>query len=337
MNKTTTILLVLFLLLGAGAWWFSQQNETKKSTLTVENDFYMAVDDLEEVHKVFFANRNGETVEIARKDKHWIYNDKYIARKNAVDNVLDVVKRVRLKYRPPKTAVSGAIKYMASSGIKVEVYDKNDKNLQTYYIGGATPDERGTYMMLDGAENPYVMHLPVWEGNLRTRFFFGDHNWRDKTVLQENAETIKMVSVNYPERKDESFILELQNGTYDLKPFYDDNKSALSPDQNKILEYLGMYKRVGAEGFENDNEKVTALCMGTPFCELSLVNTKDKKTTIRIFPLLQKDEKGVPYPDQKVERLIAHSSTGDYFLIQQIIFGKLFRTYESFLNKTTQN
>ena len=62
------------------------------------------------------------------------------------------------------------VKSLASEGIKVELYDRKGEKIKAYYVGGATPDERGTYMIMENAEEPYVAHIPSWEGNLRFRF-----------------------------------------------------------------------------------------------------------------------------------------------------------------------
>ena len=138
-------------------------------------------------------------------------------------------------------------------------------------------------MMLDGANNPYVMHLPAWEGSLRARFFFGDEKWRDKTIFGEKAENISSLSVNYPDRKTQSFVLERQGEQFDIRPFYEDiAKKSISVDQSRIAEYLAGYKSLGAEGFENDNEKVVKLCSGTPFSTVSLTNKQGEETTLSI-------------------------------------------------------
>lgn len=328
MNKTTIVLLVLFLLLGGGAWWFTQKG-TPKNTLGAEQDWYMALDDISQVHKVFFANREGETVTIERKGKEWLYNGKYKARPNAVNLVMDVILKMRLKYRPAQAAVEPAVKYMASQGIKVEAYDKAGNNLRTFYVGGGTTDERGTFMMLDGSDNPYVMHLPAWEGNIRTRFFFGDNNWRDRTIFGEKQENIQKVSVEYPNKKNQSFILERQGDTFALSRL--DTPAQQEPANNSRVEaYLEGFKSLGAEGFENDNSKIESMFEEAPFCTVTLTNTKNETTSLSVYPLYERDENGKPFPDQKLERYIARSAAGDRYLIQQLVFGKIFWSYDAF-------
>ena len=184
-------------------------------------------------------------------------------------------------------------------------------------------------MMLEGSDNPYVMHLPAWEGNLRTRFFFGDNNWRDKTIFAEKQENITKVTVDYPERKAQSFVLERQADGFQISALYNPAESGVA-NNSKVEAFLEGFKSLGAEGFENDNDKIESLVAGTPFSTVSLTNNKGKTTSISVFPLLQKDENNKPLPDQTVERYVAKSSTGDFYLIQQLVFGKIFWSYDAF-------
>ena len=34
------------------------------------------------------------------------------------------------------------------------------KKLEQFYVGGETADQLGTFMMLEGAKEPYVVHIP---------------------------------------------------------------------------------------------------------------------------------------------------------------------------------
>jgi len=336
MNRITTILLLLFVLLGGGAWWYTSQQNAKTSTTTLssDNDWEMHVDDLDNIGKVFIADRNGRTATIERKNGDWLYNGKYKARPNGVNALLDVIKRVRLKFRPPNAAIDGAIKSLASHGIKVEVYDLKGENLITYYVGGVTPDERGTYMMLEGSENPYVMHIPIWEGSLRTRYFFGDDNWRDKTIFAEKLENITSVSVEYPNRKGISFILEKQNADYTVRPFNDDMPATNRPVSKGAIEaYLMGFESLVAEAFENDNEKKDSLSVELPFSIITMENNKGESKSIRLHPLVQRDVNNNPLSTTAVDRYFVSTDWGDHYLIQHLVFGKILWAYDYFYEK----
>ncbi len=330
MKKSILPLAIIGLLLGAGALRMLFNGNTKSSQ-SENRDWEMAVDDLSSIHKIFFADRNGNTVTVKRNGDHWIYNNQYRARQTAVDMILDAVRRMRLKYRPSQAAISHMVEDIATKGIKVELYDKNDANLKTFYVGGSTADERGTHMMLDGSDNPYVMYIPSWEGNIRTRFFFGDKNWRDKTVFRENLEAIQRLAVEYPSKQDKSFIIEKTGTEYAVSPFYDTQTAITTPvNQETVAAYLEQYKSIGAEAFDNNNPKADSICAQTPFTTIAIANNKGEELSVSMYPLMVRDTAGQIIPNQKIERYMAKASTGDYYLTQQIVFGKILWAYDYF-------
>ena len=126
-----------------------------------------------------------------------------------------------MKYIPPQAAVPQAVKDLAAHGIKVELYDRNNEKLKAYYVGGMTSNERGTYMIMEEAEQPYVMHIPSWEGGLRVRYWLSDMDWEDRTIFGYKPEEINSVSVEYPRQKNKSFKLEQKGGEYLVEPYYE--------------------------------------------------------------------------------------------------------------------
>ena len=95
---------------------------------------------------------------------------------------------------------------LATEGIKVEIYDRQDELIKTYYVGGAPPDERGTYMMLEGFEQPYVAHIPGWDGNLRFRYNLVGDEWRSRILFPGELEEIESVSIAYPRQRSKSSV-----------------------------------------------------------------------------------------------------------------------------------
>lgn len=333
MNKTTSILLVLFLGLGAGSWWYMSKGNPK-TTMTENSDWNFAVKEVDQIERIFFADRKGKKVDLKREGKTWIYNDKYKARPNGIENILNAVSRVSLKYRPPHKAIQPMIDDLATKGIKVEVYGKNDKILKTYYVGGSTVDERGTFMIMEGSENPYVVHIPTWEGHLRGRFFFGDKNWRDRTVIAEEAANITSVSIEYPNKKNKSFVIDKEGETYSVRPFYEITpRTTKALNQGNVKAYLDAYKYLAAEGFENENVLKDSITAHTPFCIISLENKIGKQSKIKLYPIIDRDPNGKPYPDAKVERYLVKNENADYYLIQHLVFRKLLVAYDYFFSE----
>ena len=72
-------------------------------------------------------------------------NDTYRANENAIKGVLNFFEKNRIKFIPSKAATDNIINEIALIGLKVEVFDKENNLLKSFFIGGNTPNERGTY------------------------------------------------------------------------------------------------------------------------------------------------------------------------------------------------
>lgn len=332
MNKGLLIPLIILLFLGLGAYYYSSKGQTKTSL--IEEDWKIAVEDKEDIYRVFIANREGLTADLKRTDDGWIYNDKWVARPNAIDNLLNTISDVNLRERPGKAAIPHIVNGIAAQGVKVEVFGKNDKVLKKYYVGGMTPDERGTYMIMDGSDNPYVMHLPYWDGNLRSRFFLQDKNWRDKTVFSFGKDDIQSLSFDYPQKRSSSFIINKKGNKWDVQPIYKATRKMANPvDQDAVDEYLTLYNSLVAESIENEFEKRDSVTAITPHCIVKIEKTNGEKKLVNIHPL----DYTFPEPGQtkEYEKYLADikNDDNDLFLIQHLLFSKIFWSYEYFFEK----
>ena len=332
MNRVLVLLLAVFLILGLGAYYLSSENEVKTSL--IDEDWKFAVEDIDAIERVFIANREGKKVDIKRNGDEWIYNDRWKARQNAVDNLLSTITRVDLRERPNKAAISQIVNGIASQGVKVEVYGKDNVALKKYYVGGMTFDERGTHMIMDGSDNPYIVHLPYWEGNLRSRYFMDDKNWRDKTVFSFEPNEIQSLSMDYPKNRSNSFAINRQGENWNVEPLYKGTrKKTTSVDIDAIDEYLAYYKSLGAEAIENDFEKRDSVTAITPFCIVKIEKTNGTKKVVNIHPLDYTFAE--PGESTEYERYLAdmNNKDKDLLLIQHIVFQKIFWGYEYFFKK----
>ncbi len=332
MNRSLLLSLIVFLLLGLGAYYFINKGQTKTSL--IEEDWKIAVKNKEDIYRIFLANREGENVDLKRTDEGWIYNDKWKARPDAILNLLSTISDVDLRERPGKAAIPNIVNGIAAHGVKVEIYGKNDEVLKKYYVGGMNSTELGTYMIMDGSDNPYIMHLPYWQGNLRSRFFMGDRSWRDKTVFSFKNEEVKSLSVDYPKKKSNSFILNRNGKSWDVQPLYKGTRKKTTPvDVDAVDEYLSKYKSLVAESIENQLEKRDSVTAITPFCIVKLEKTNGEKKHVNIHPLDYTFAE--PGETLNYERYLAdlNNEDEDLFLIQHLVFSPIFWGYEYFFLK----
>ena len=328
MNKNLILPIILIVLLaGTAFFYFSDQ---KKGNSDSAQDWVMHVENKEDIHRIFIADRNGVTADIKRREKYWSYNDKYNANPYVLSNVLNAITSIRLKHRPSKNMIPNMIKTLSTKSTKVIVYGKNDQVLKTYYIGGVTPDESGTFMILEGSDNPYVMNIPYANVSLKQRFFTGDEKWRDKTIFEYAPKDILSVSIEYPKRKNKSFKLSKNNKTWQVEPYYQTTKKIQKEvNQDLVANYLKGFKKIGAETFEVREKFIRNESNQREFCIMKLLLKDGTQEEVHFYPIqrYEDDEKTKPQP---VVRYLTINEKNDKYLTQHLVFKELFWAYYFF-------
>jgi hypothetical protein len=333
MKRTNLILLALVAILGTAAAWYIVMD---KGTNLSGYDFEFAVKDTASIGKIFIANREGKSVTLTRQStSEWQVNGKYKARWDAIKNLLETVERIELKYRLPRNAVSTIVKDVATSGVKVEIYSKSGKKMKIYYVGGTNMDETGTNMMMEDANEPYVVHIPNFTGAVRVRYFIDEMDWRDRMIFTLSPEDIKTVSVEYPLQKSQSFKIFNDHKTYKVEPFYPLSPRINTPAIKGLVEkYLTGFRFLGAEGFENGFANQDSIHNTTPFCVIKVENTAGGIKTLTLHQIVPHNADGslIQSVEGKVEieKYYAETGKGDLLLVQHQLFEKLFWGYPSF-------
>lgn len=327
MNRTL-LMVVLFLVMGGTVWYFLA-NKKKQAGSYVSWDMDFAVKNTDNIGKIFIADRAGNTVTLEQKGKVWMYNGKHPARPSAVQTLLETISQVNVLNIPPNGAVPSMVKEMAAVGIKVEIYDREGKNMKTYYVGGVTNDERGTVLMMDGSEQPYMVHIPGFIGQIRMRFLLRDDDWRDKAIFREKPEEIQSVSVEYPQRKNESFKLEKTGeAAYDVQPYFSTTTAMRSPQRKGVAEaYLVQFEQMVAEAFETQNPLRDSVKALVPFVIVTMKKTDGQEKKLRFWPVdVETSRDGKNF----VSRYFTDVNNEDFMLTQDRVFGGIFRGYGFF-------
>lgn len=332
MNRTLILFLSL-IILGTGAYFLLGDDKDGPVTSVVGADRDFSVD-REEVYKVFIADRNGNRTTLTRTPEGWRYNEKYVAREDAIENLLTVIDRIRMRFKPTEAALPNMIETLATQGIKVEIYGKNDDLLKSYYIGGATNDERGTYIILEGAEQPYVAEIPSWEGNLRFRYNLTGDDWRDRTVFRLQPSDITQISVEYPKQQNKSFKIDY-TGEPSLEPFYPLTpkiQSALRP--GTLDAYRNNFEKIISSGYNNLNSKRDEITQQIPFATISVTTKSGEIQSLQLFPIYNDpfvDPKtGVTIQPTEVSAYNGLTHRDDFMILQNPMVSKILWAYDFF-------
>jgi len=335
MKKNRNILLVLLLLIAVTAYFLINK---KSGTLERElSDF--AYRDTGAVSRIFLADRTGKQVAINRKGPgDWVLDDGSEARNDAVNALLDVIRNIGIRSPVAKAAYNNVVKAIATKGIKIEIYKGADK-VKTYYVGGPTQDQMGTFMYLDGSSVPFVTQIPGFNGYLTPRFITNSSDWKTHRLFRYTPGAIQTLAAVDKEVKGYYIKLEADGkGDYIL---YDSNGKKVEPvSQDKITSYLQFYESINYEMEETSisPDQRDSLLKTIPYREISITGMDGLNKRIELWrrPITpstthKTNASGDPFA-YDIDRMTARFNNDTALVVVQFfVFDKLFRKPADFV------
>lgn len=313
-----------------------------KSGSTIEEELRdFSVSDTGLVDKIFLADKSGNQVILERKSEtEWTVNGKNQARPDAINLLLATLKSMEVQSPVGKAARNNIIREMSAKGVKVEIY-QNQKLYKTFYVGGATQDQLGTYMYLQNSTIPFIIHIPGFDGYLSPRFIVNAADWKFKSVFGYKRGELNAVVVENFSHPDQSF--ELRKDKSQVYSLYKYPSGELQNyfDTAFIQSYLANYQFVNYEKPLTSMEKQSidsVLTIG-PIMNIITTHTNGSKINIELYvkPADKNysghwDETGklLPFdPDRLIGRINKDTAL---VLVQYFSFGKLMVTLDEIKN-----
>ena len=281
MGKNKFAFIILIVLIALSLYYFLTQKET-----TIKKDLSnFAVEDTSAITKIFMADKLNRQVTLTRDGKYWYADGKYLCREDAIEVLLTTIKDLKVKSPVSKASMENEIKHMAAKSVKVEIYTDSDKPIKVYYVGGATNDNQGTYMLLENSAVPFIMHVPGFFGYLSTRYFTDAKLWRDNSVFKSDFNELKTVKVEYPKDKTKDLeVTNFGNNKFEVKSLA--NKEIIADyDTFKVKKFLSAFIRFGYEAPVVDikPEKRDSLLSVLPEYVFSVELTNGRKQSLKLY------------------------------------------------------
>jgi hypothetical protein len=243
-NKSLILLISIILVLGVYSIYL-YYNDAPASKLKPNSDFI--IENTDDVDKIIIDD-NGLAITLTKVNEEWFANDSVKARPEGVELILKTFRRIKVQSSVPKPMVRNVITNLAASSKKVEVFKGGSKPIKTYFIGNPTQDHSGTYMLLETPENgrssePYVTHIPGFNGFLSSRFFASLEDWKFTGIFNYNLTNISKIKVDIKDIPSESYqILQAKDGRFSLLNI----NGEIINNYNKALlqNYLVNYKKI---------------------------------------------------------------------------------------------
>ena len=349
MKKKNVISIVIIAILVVIAGVLIGNNRYLSSLRGEAADF--TVYDTASITKLFFADKSGNQVLLQRDGKAWTVNNEYYANQNLVNEMLYTLNRMRIKMPVSIKKTDNIVTRMASTNTKVEVYQilprinlfnkvkllYHETLSKVFYIGDVTQDNQGTYVLKEGADKVYIVHLHGFRGFISSRFSANPIDWRDHHIFAEKMDNIKSVKLEINGDLHNSFIInEINRAQYTMNRL---DGEPVDFSDNKVLTLMLAFNEVQFEAFLNDIEPARRdSILNSPFQQRLTLTTKDgKSSSVTTFRMranadiydFSKDElvnpdfdKMINDPDHKYALL---SEGNEFVLIQDFVFGKLLK------------
>ncbi len=340
-NRVAIILLIALAVITIFLLVYKNRNNTLDDKFSS-----FAVMDTSSITKVFLADKDNNTVTLAKICPGiWRINDEFNASKDAIDMLLKTIMSVDVMEPVSKAGSPEVIKLLASSSVKVEIYQKvyrinlfdkiklfpHEKITKTYYVGCATQNNLGTYMLIEGSEVPYITHILGFNGFLTSRYSTLVKDWRDHCIFSLKYNQIKSVSVNITDNPQNSFkAVKKSPRDFEITTL-NDNKQVNNYDTLKIMELFSAFEDVRFETLINDMDKLKkdSVLSSKPYIIITVEEADAKihqvTTFLRLAPPDNIDQEGRPVIWDRDRLYALINDKKDMAIIQFYVFSTIFK------------
>jgi hypothetical protein len=331
--KNIIIIVVLLGLIGLiASQYFKNESSTIKSSVST-----FSISDTASITKIFIADMRGNQVLLEKVENQlWALNGDYFADQHNINNLLETIKLMTVKSPVSTSRFNKTISDLSTNATKVEFYSNKSTPDKVIYIGTPNQDHTGTYMMVEGTDLPYLVHMEGFNGFLSPRFSPQENDWRTKFVFKYNPKEIAEIRLSFPGQPDKGFVIQQ---TVDGKVSLLNN--ALVPvngwDTGYVYEYIERFRLINFEMWEETKTPVfiDSVSTSVPLEIYSVTNLAGETTTIKTLlkPLASGlDIDGNPI-DHDQDRMYALMDEKEFMIIQYFVFDPLNHEIEYFYKK----
>jgi len=315
-----------------------------RGTLRGKNSTF-AVRDTTSITRIFLADKNNNTVKIERSaNGTWLVNDRFEANPPMIQMMLKTLAQIDIKSPVAKSARNNVIRRLAAKSVKVEIYQHmyridlfdmikllpHEKLSRTYYVGDATQNNNGTFMLMEGCEDPYIVNIPGFRGFVASRYSALEADWRSHNIFRFRVPEISSVLVKFNEKPTNSFFIQNRNNQRFELATLTDNQPVAGYDTMKVVEYLSKFRNLNFESLLDDmnQSRHDSLLAATPTYEIKLVDKSGTTHTLKAWKrkaaIGQFDMRGNQM-EWDMDRMYALVDDSKYFVdIQYFVFGEVF-------------
>lgn len=274
---------LIIVLLGCGvvavlAWFAMSSKENAKSSDRSLIDF--AIADTSTVDKIVMTNRyKNQTYTLVRNGNAWTDIDGRCIQQAPVQTILHTMNKIKFKGYLAESAIEPITNKMTSNFISVEIF-QNGEWTKTWYLGPATPDHYGQYMLLDSkadgkSDNPVIMEMVGHNGFLDPRFPTDQRQWSCSELVGVKRSDIKHIALKSNTQEGLDYEITQNNGELTVT---DGVNPIENIDTTNLIFFLNAFESVhfNQENFSLTKNQEDSIRKSTPLFELKINTDKEK-------------------------------------------------------------
>ncbi|MDR2868618.1 MAG: DUF4340 domain-containing protein [Bacteroidales bacterium] len=259
-----------------------------------------AIKDTNNITKIFIADMQGAHLLVTRNPANWVLEDGTKVTEYYINSVLAKLHNITVRQTVAKSAIENITKRIAAGGTKVEVYQMlpkftifgvpffvKERLSKTYYLGPETQDNMGNYALLEGMNEPYIVHIPGFRGYITAQFSPDAKNWETHDIFTTKITRIAEVSFKDLDNPQESFTVK-KAGSRFFNVLDANNQQLMSYDTTKLLDMLSEFRDLNYDVLVStirEGEKDTVLSSKL-FRIIILTDTEGKKTELKMYRMM---------------------------------------------------
>ena len=338
-NKLTIILAIILIAIAVVLIC----NNRYLSTLRGDSADFM-VWDTASITKVYLADRRDNETLLERTDQGWTLNKDYKAHPKKIDQLFYTLYKVRVRMPVSVASHDNIITQMASRSTKVEIYQMvprinlfnkiklfyHEKRTKVFYVGEATQDSSGTFMLREGSDKAYIVYIPGFRGYISTRFTADPNDWRDHTIFHESLANIQSVTLEFGYEPEQSFRVD-NTGRHQYQLTRLADNQSLPLDTLKVINLLSSFSDLRFEALINSlmtQQRIDSIHDSQFLHRITLVNKQGEAVSMKTYRKRVQRILDLPEEDHEfdVDRMYAFvNNDRDLVLVQYYTFDKVLR------------
>ena len=288
--KKKGLILALFIILLACLSWFALNLKDNQGASDARA-FNFKIEDTTTVSKIIITDAFGQQFTLIKKNNSWTDLKGGCVSKTNVSLILEAFHKIEFKGYLPQKSEKRFTELMASSHIKVEIFQDGEWT-KTWYMGPASPDHYGQIMLLETANegksaSPVMMKLAGMNGLIDPRFFADARQWACTEIMALQIEDIKSVKAKFYDEPYSSFELQKKGRRFQVTQ---NGQPLTSLDTTNVYRYLQGYQKIHFEqmNFSLSDKQVDSVKKSKPFCMLA-VKTNNERISLSMFRIKSKE------------------------------------------------